>query len=277
MSAVVGGLHAYPGWSEWRGRIQRLKTLAWQTALVGGAILSEMPFLDHLEELRNRIIKCLIALAAGTFICFTYSAQIIKLLSVPAAAAGLRLVAIDATEVFSLYFRVAIAGGICISAPFILWQTWRFIEPGLYPPERRYAGPFIVSTTVCFVLGATFAYLVIAPWFLQLEISMAVAAGIEITMSALSYFGLLTTTVLGIGVIFEMPPIVFILSRIGLVSAGLLLRHFKYAILVFALASAILTPSTQIPEMLAFMAIMAFVYLVSIGVAWIFGRKRQTF
>jgi sec-independent protein translocase protein TatC len=250
--------------------------LAWQTAVIGGAVLSEMPVLEHLEELRSRIIKCLIAVGLATLACVSYSAELIRFLSVPAAAIGLPLIAVESTEVFSLYLKVAVAGGLCLAAPFILWQVWRFIEPALYRHERRYAAPFLISTTVCFTAGAVFGYAVIAPWFLKLEMEMALRAGIAVTMSALSYFGLLTTLVLAMGLIFQMPPVIFILSRIGLVSARFLVRNFKYAILIFALAAAILTPSTQIPEMLAFMAVMIALYLVSVVVAWIFQKDRVT-
>lgn len=128
---------------SWRDRFRRAFLLALAT-------LSEMPFLEHLEELRHRLIKCLIALAAGTIVGFVYTAPIIAFLGRPAAGSGIRLVAIDATEVFSLYFKVALATGICLAAPVILWQVWRFIEPALYKHEKRYA--VLSSSPPLFVL-----------------------------------------------------------------------------------------------------------------------------
>src|SRR2546428_647263 len=214
---------ALPGLS-WRDRAHRVKQLIIETFVVGATMLSEMPFLDHLEELRSRLIKALIALAVGTMIGLAYTAPIMAFLEGAAATAGIRLVAIEATEIFSLYFKVALAAGICLAAPVILWQVWRFIEPALHKHEKRYAAPFIISTTLCFIAGGVFGYGVVAPWLLRLEVEMAIPAHIEIAMSAESYFAMLTATVISMGAIFEMPPAIFILSRIGLVSATFLMR-----------------------------------------------------
>jgi sec-independent protein translocase protein TatC len=253
---------------SWRDRLRR-------AILIGMAAIGEMPFLEHLEELRGRLIKCLIGLTAGTIVGFAYTAQIIELLRIPARNAKINIVAIDAMEVFSLYFKVALATGICLAAPVVLWQIWRFIEPALYRHEKRYAAPFIISTTICFVAGAAFGYAVVAPWLLRLEQAMADEAHITIAMSAESYLTMLAATVVAMGGIFEMPPVVFVLSRIGLVNARFLIRNFKYAILLFSIAAAVLTPSTQFPPMLFFMAVMTGIYGVSILVAMVFGRARK--
>jgi sec-independent protein translocase protein TatC len=254
---------------SWRERVRR-------ALIIGMATLGEMPFLEHLDELRKRIIRSLIALAAATVIGFIYTAPLIQFLRAPAERAGIQLTAIQATEIFSLYFKVALAAGICLAAPFILWQVWRFIEPALYKHEKRYAGPFILSTSFCFVAGSLFAYSIVAPWLLKLEIQMAIRAGINMGLSAESYLTMLTATIVSMGLIFQMPPIIFILSRIGLVSAKFLVRNFKYAFLLFSVAAALLTPSTEFAPMLFFMAVMTGIYLVSILVATVFGRKRKT-
>jgi len=251
----------------WRQRMR-------QTFLVGAAILGEMGFLDHLEELRQRLIKSLIGLAVGSLIGFVYTAPIILFLEKPAELSGLKLVAIDATEVFSVYLKVAMATGICLASPVILWQAWRFIEPALHKHEKRYAAPFIISTTICFILGAIFGYAIATPWLLKLELSMANEVHIGLQMSADSYLTMFAATVVAMGIIFEMPPVVFVLSRIGLVSARFLIKHFGHAFLLFAIAAAVLTPSTQPPPMLFFMAVMTGIYLVSILVALLFGKKR---
>jgi sec-independent protein translocase protein TatC len=253
---------------SWRERVRR-------AVLVSIAALGEMPFLEHLEELRQRIIKSLIALGIGTIVGMTFSAQIIQFLLRPAASVKVQLVAIESMEIFSLYFKVALATGICLAAPVILWQVWRFIEPALYRHEKRYAAPFIISTTLCFIGGAMFGYAVVTPWLLALEVQMAKFAGISLMMSSQSYLTTLAATVVAMGIVFEMPPIVFILSRIGLVSARFLLRNFKYAFLLFSIASAVLTPSTEFAPMLFFMAVMTAIYVVSIAVAMVFGRTRK--
>lgn len=263
-----------PGFA-WRDYARKLRETMLGGVLALAALFGEMPFLDHLEELRRRIIRCLIALAVATGIGLFYTAQLIEFLGRPATAAGIPLVAIDATEVFSLYFKVAAGAGVCLAAPFILWQIWRFIEPALYPHEKRYSRPFIILTTLCFVIGAVFGYEIVAPWLFKLELAMAKDAGILVNMSAESYFTTLTATVVAMGAVFEMPPIVFVLSRIGLISARFLIRHFKYAFLLFSIAAAVLTPSTTIPPMLFFMAVMTGIYVVSIAVAMVFGKTRK--
>ena len=275
MSSVSMDLGRLPAGTSWRDRKRKLRTLVLEGLAVSAAMLSEMPFLDHLEELRNRLIKCLIALGAGTAIGFAYTAPIMEFLIRPATESGIPLVAIEGFEVFSVYFKVAIAAGICLAAPVILWQVWRFIEPALHKHEKRYAAPFIVSTTVCFAAGIVFGYMIVVPWLLKLGLAMAVAAGIVMSLSSESYLGMLTTTIVAMGAIFEMPPVIFILSRIGLVSAGFLIRNFKYAFLLFSIAAALLTPSTQPPPMLFFMAVMTGIYVISILVATIFGRARK--
>jgi sec-independent protein translocase protein TatC len=253
---------------SWRDRFRR-------SVLMGMAVLGEMPFLEHLEELRERLIKSLIAVAAGTVLGFVYTAQIIAFLNRPATLAGIPVVAIDATEVFSVYFKVALGSGICMAAPVILWQIWRFIEPALHRHEKRYATPFIISTTLCFVAGAVFGYEIVAPWLFNLEVAMAKDAHLVMQMSAESYLTMLVATIVAMGAIFEMPPIVFVLSRIGLVDAKFLIRNFKFAVFLFSIAAAVLTPSTNPPPMLFFMAVMTGIYVISIGVAMVFGRKRE--
>jgi sec-independent protein translocase protein TatC len=240
----------------------------WKTALAAG-VLSDMSFLDHLEELRKRLIRCVIAIAVGMLLCVAYAPNLILFLGAPARAAGLKLVAIESTEIFSIYFKVAAAGGICLAAPFILWQVWRFIEPALYKHEKRYAAPFLLSTIVCFGLGATFGYVVAAPWLLRLQKVWADLAGIEITMSTLSYFGLLTSTIVAMG------PIVFILSRIGLIDARFLVRHAEHAVVISAIAAAMITPTGDMAPTIALMTVILGLYTVSILVAWVFGKPRS--
>ena len=257
-----------------RSLLHELLMGTWRSALAASVMLSEMPFLEHLEELRRRIIRSVIAVAIGMLLCLTYAPQLIRFLGAPARAAGLKLVAIESTEIFSIYFKVTAMAGICFAAPFILWQVWRFIEPALYKHEKRYAVPFILSTILCFALGAGFGYTVAAPWLLQLEKTWAELVGIEITMSTLSYFGLLTSTIVAMGAVFELPPIVFILSRIGLVDARFLIRHIRHAVVISAIAASAITPTGDIPPTAALMTVILGLYAVSIVVAWVFGKSR---
>jgi len=244
--------------------------------LVAGLALSEMGFLDHLEELRRRLIRCAIAVAVGVAISLTYTPELIRFLGRPAKVAGIPLQAIEATEIFSIYFKVALAGGICLAAPVILWQIWRFIEPALYKHEKRYAAPFILSTIFCFVAGGVFGYAIAAPWLLQLEVTLAKLVGIDLDMTSLSYFGLLTGTIVAMGAVFEMPPVVFILSRIGLIDALFLLRHFRHAVIISLIVAAAATPGGDLPPTIALTGVILALYAFSVLVALVFGRKRSS-
>ena len=274
MSTVAGNLQGIglgtP--SEFAGRG---KTPLWKALAFAGAVLGGMSFLDHLQELRRRIIKSVIAVAVGIGICTIYAASVVRFLKAPAAEYGIELVGYGAMEIFSLYFHVALAGGICLAAPVILFQVWRFIEPALYNHEKRYALPFVISTTVFFVLGAVFGFAIAAPYIMKMQQEMAVLMEIQWRPSAMEYISLLTATVVAMGVVFEMPPVIFILSRIGLVDARFLLRNFKYACLILSVASAVLTPSGDVGPMMAFLAVMLGLYFFSILVALVFGRKRR--
>jgi sec-independent protein translocase protein TatC len=261
------------GNSEWR---QGRKPSIWSSLAAVGAVFGSMSFLEHLVELRSRLIKSVIALTIGVLLCTAYAAEIVRFLKSPASKYGIEIVGYGAWEMFSLYFDVALAGGVCLAAPYILFQIWRFIEPALYPHERRYALPFVLSTTVFFVLGAAFGYFVATPSLMQMELELARLMDVVWRPGALEYISLLTATVVAMGVVFEMPPVIFILSRIGIVSGGFLLRNFKYAFLFLTVLSAVLTPSGDLGPTFAFLAVMLALYIVSILVAFVFGKRRQT-
>jgi sec-independent protein translocase protein TatC len=260
--------------------VGRIRGPAWRDRLVeasviGAAMLAEMPFLDHLEELRRRLLKSIIAVAATLVVCASFAAELITILEAPANSLGIRLSAIEGTEIFSVYFKVSLVCAICLAAPFILCQVWEFIAPGLHTHERRYAAPFILSTTLSFITGAFFGFSVLVPLALGLQIDMAKAVGFNLVLSAMSYFDLLFVIVLSMAIIFEIPAVIFILSRIGLVTAGFLARNLKYAVLLSFVAGALLTPSTDWSNMLLVALPMIALYVVGIGIAWLFGRPRS--
>src|SRR5262245_58373649 len=177
MSTVIGSLRGvgFAASSEYHEQRSNSK---WQVLALAGAFLSEMPFFDHLEELRRRIIKSLIAVAAGVCVCMAYVPNLIRFLKAPAAKYGVEPVGYGSTEIFSLYFHVALAGGLCLASPVILFQMWRFIEPALYPHERCYALPFLISTTVFFVLGAVFGYSIATPYIMKMQHDLGLLVGI---------------------------------------------------------------------------------------------------
>ena len=192
----------------------------------------------------------------------------------PDALPGLddKLIVTTALEPFSLYVKVSLYAAVCLSIPFLLWQIWAFVSPGLYPHERGYALPFIGLSTVSFVVGAAFAYYVIFPPAARYLLGLG--QDFRLLLKAGDYFDFIILVMLGMGVIFQMPAVTYVLSRIGLVSAYFLLRAWRVALVVILVAAAVLSPTNDVPNMMLFAAPMIVLYLISILVAWIFGRER---
>jgi len=236
----------------------------------------QMSFLDHLEELRKRIINSLIAVGVAFGACWWLADVLFRMVSRPITRAGVSsLVFSTPTEGFNLELKLAITAAIFLAAPFILGQVWLFISPGLYKHERRYALPFIFFSSLLFVLGGLFGYFVAFPFALQFLIEWEKNMGATVLINASEYFDLFIMVELGLAVIFEIPAIIFVLSRIGLVSGPFLLRNTRYAILVSAVVAAIITPTTDIPNMMMMMVPMIGLYLLGVLVAYVFGKKRR--
>ena len=235
-----------------------------------------MSFLDHLEELRKRIINSLIGV--GVALCASWWAAdyLFHLVSRPIVAAGVQLNMSKPTEGFNLELKLALLAAVFLAAPYILAQVWLFIAPGLYKHERRYALPFIVFSSLLFVAGGMFGYFVAFPFALQFLIGWGKNMGLTMIISATEYFDLFIMVELGLGVVFEIPALIFILSRMGLVTAGFLLRNTRYAILVAFIIAAIITPTTDVPNMLIMAVPMILLYLLGVVVAFLFGKKRRT-
>ena len=239
---------------------------------------AKMSFLDHLDELRRRIIVSLVGVLVGCLISFTFVTRIYAFVMQPLAAMlppGSKLVWTEPTEAFMLYLKMALLAGIIMAAPVILWQVWLFISPGLYAREKKIAIPFIALGSVGFVLGAAFSHYVLFPVTWRFLASFTN----EYTMfmpKIASTFSLYAKMMLGMGVIFQMPTLVYFLARLGLVSARFLLRHFKYAVLAIFIIAAVITPTGDPMTQTVFAAPMILLYLISIVIAWLFGRKRQS-
>ncbi len=184
-----------------------------------------------------------------------------------------RLIVTTAIEPFSLYVKVSLYAALCLSVPFLLYQIWAFVAPGLYPHERGYVVPFLVLSSVAFVGGAIFAYTVIFPP--AAKYLLGLGHDFRLLLKADDYFDFIIMIMLGMGVIFQMPAITYILARIGLVSAGFLLRVWKTSVIVILIVAAIVSPTNDIPNMMLFAAPMLGLYVISILVAWIFGKPRR--
>jgi sec-independent protein translocase protein TatC len=185
-----------------------------------------------------------------------------------------KLIVTSALEPFSLYIKVSLYAAVVLSVPFLLFQIWGFVSPGLYPHERAYITPFVTLSSISFVLGAAFAYYVIFPPAARYLLGLG--SDFRLLLKADDYFDFIILVMLGMGVVFQMPAITYVLARIGLVTAGLLIRIWKVSLVVILIAAAVLSPTNDIPNMLLFAAPMLVLYVVSIFVAWIFNKPRTT-
>ena len=232
-----------------------------------------MGFLEHLEELRRRIIYSLIAVTVGFFACWGYAEKIYGIMQRPIMEAlqrnGLsqKLVYLNPTEPFNMYLKVAFLAGLFVTSPFVLYQVWAFIAPGLYRNEKRYVTPFMFSTVLLFIAGGYFGYKLVYPQALEFLIGYGKQFQPMITIG--EYTDLFLVIIIGMGVIFELPILVFFLSLMGVVTAGWMWRNLRYSILVIFIIAAILTPTTDILNMCIFAAPMVALYVLSIGIAWI--------
>jgi sec-independent protein translocase protein TatC len=184
-----------------------------------------------------------------------------------------KLVVRTAVEPFSLYLQVSLYAAFCLSVPFLLWQVWGFIAPGLYPHERGWALPFVVMSSLSFVAGAAFAYYVLFPP--AITYLLGLGSDFRLFLNASDYFDFIIIVMLAMGVVFQMPAATYVLSRIGLVDARFLVAHWRVSSVVILVAAAVLSPTSDVPNMMLFAAPMVVLYLVSILVAWLFARPRK--
>ena len=236
---------------------------------------AKMSFLDHLDELRRRLIVSIAAVGVGFLICFSFSAKIYDFLAVPITQNlnGGKLAYTNPTDPFTIYMKVALLAAIFLASPVVLTQVWLFISPGLYAREKKFALPFVISTSVLFLAGGAFAYYIALPMSLKFLINMGSSFQPMVTIT--EYLDLILTVMLGCAVIFQIPVLVFFLTIFGIVNARFLLRNLRYAILIIFVVAAILTPTSDIPNMLIFSTPMLLLYLVGILVSWIFGKKKK--
>lgn len=185
-----------------------------------------------------------------------------------------KLIVTTALEPFSLYIKVSLYAAVCLSVPFLLLQIWGFVSPGLYPHERAYVTPFITLSSISFVLGAAFAYYVLFPP--AAKYLLGLGSDFRLLLKANDYFDFIILIMLGMGVVFQMPAVTYVLARIGLVTAGLMVKIWKSALIVILISAAVLSPTADIVNMMLFAAPMMVLYMISILVAWIFNKPRTT-
>tara|TARA_B100000424_G_scaffold203348_1_gene160420 strand:- start:1365 stop:2093 length:729 start_codon:yes stop_codon:yes gene_type:complete len=235
-----------------------------------------MPFLDHLEELRWRLIKSIASVLIGAVISFYFIDQIIEFLVKPTEALknSMDLQVLKVQGMFMIKWSIALFGGIIISIPVLTFQIWKFVAPGLYIDEKKYIIPLIIFTFLSFLCGLIFAYMIVIPFSLGFFTSVGFE-GIQNNFSINYYFSFITWLMIGSGLIFELPVIVFILSVIGLLTPAFMRHYRRYAIVIILVLSAFITPPD--PVSLVLMSIPLLVlYEVSIGVSWLVNRKKHS-
>jgi sec-independent protein translocase protein TatC len=236
----------------------------------------EMTFLEHLEDLRKRLFYSFIALFVGIVPAWFFHEELFRILALPVTQylpEGTKLTFIKLTAPFMLYIKVSFLASLFLSSPFIFYQIWMFIAPGLYRKEKKYVVPFVLLTTFFFTAGAVFGYFIVFPFACRFFLSMG--AEFEPVITANDYFSLALRVLLGIAIVFELPTLSFFLSRMGLLTARWMVKNFKYAVLMVFVIAAIITPT---PDWMT-QSIIAFpmlaLYGLSILIAFIFGKRKE--
>lgn len=236
----------------------------------------KMTFLEHLDELRRRLLRVVAYIGIGFLACWFFARPIYHFISIPFIKwlpKGAKLVYTNPTDPFTLYMKVAFIASIFLTSPFILYEIWKFIAPGLYRKEKKYVVPFMVSSVILFLLGGAFCYVIVLPQ----AYGFLIGIGIDFTpmVTVNEYLDLTLMMLLGFGLVFEMPVIVAFLSMFGLVSAKFLWDKFRYSIVIIVALAAVLSPTGDAFNLMVWSAPMILLYIISIGVAWIFGARRK--
>lgn len=234
-----------------------------------------MSLLEHLDELRRRIIHSLVGLVAAFGVCWVLRERIVDFLARPIERLlpeGGKLAFLGVTDAFVLYVKVALLGSLFLASPWLMVQAWRFVSPGLYRREKRWALPFILSGTVFFLAGGAFAYYVAFPFAAEFLLEMG--ARFQPVLTIERYFRFLMTVILGLGLMFELPIVIFLLARIGLVTPRFLIRHFRWAVLIIFVVAALITPTPDVVNLCLFALPTIGLYLLGVGAAALFPRRR---
>jgi sec-independent protein translocase protein TatC len=239
---------------------------------VSRAVNDKMSFMEHLGELRTRIVRGLIALLVGLVITFPLSQRIVDYLARPIQTTGNTLVFLAVTEAFWVQMKVALIAGLFLASPAILWQVWAFVAPGLYQHEKKYAVPFVIIGSLMFVAGGAFSLFVVTPYAINFLLSFA-RPGLQPMISIGSYIDFLLKFTLAFGLVFELPIGITLAARLGLVTPKTLARNRKYAILGSFVTAAILTPTPDAFNQVLMAGPLIILYEVGIVSARLFGRR----
>jgi sec-independent protein translocase protein TatC len=235
----------------------------------------EMTFLEHLEDLRKRLFYSAIAIVGGFIPCWIFSKQFYAILARPVTQylpPGTKLAFTTLTAPFMMYLKLAFMASIFFSSPFVFLQLWYFIAPGLYQKEKKYVVPFVLMTTVFFALGALFGYYIVFPFACRFFLSVGKDFQPVITVD--EYFGLALKVLLGVAATFETPALVFLLAKMGVLTARWMVKNFKYAVLAIFVIAAVITPSPDwVTQSIVAIPMLA-LYGLSILIALLVGRQK---
>ena len=236
-----------------------------------------MTFLEHLDELRKRITHAVGGLLVGFILSFTFITQVFDFVyqRLVSTVPGGKLIYTEAPEMFMLWIKIAALTGVLIASPYIMLQVWLFIAPGLYAKEKKLAIPFVLSSSLLFVGGAAFSHYYVFPaaWNFFAGFSNSY---VEFLPRVGPIFGMYVKLMLGIGLTFQLPVLMFVLARLGLVTAGFLLRNFKYAVLLIFIFAAVITPDGNPVTQVMVGGPMVVLYLCGIAAAWLFGKSNKS-
>ncbi len=235
-----------------------------------------MSLLQHLEELRKRILYSLIAVAVAFGGCWYYVERIFDFIEKPihdALPAGQKLAIFGIPDAFFLYFKVAGLAAVFVAMPVILYQVWLFVAPGLYRRERAWAAAFVCTGTLLFVAGGLFAYYVASPFAIEFLLDMG--SRFQQVIAVDRYLKFEMTMILGLGLMFELPVLIFTLSQLGVVTPQFLIRQFRWAVLIIFFLAAVVTPTPDVLNLCIFALPTIALYLLGVAAAWVAQRSRR--
>jgi sec-independent protein translocase protein TatC len=237
----------------------------------------KMSFLDHLDELRRRIIYAVLSVGIGFVVAFFFIDDIFNFVMRPMQQLlppGGTLVYTDPTEAFMLYIKIALISGLLLASPAVFTQVWLFVAPGLYAHEKKWAIPFVVMSSFFFILGAWFSHAVVFP--ITWRFFVGFTSDIVTFMPRIEpAFSIYLRLILALGITFQLPTLVLFLARMGMITPRFMIRNFKYAVLLIIIAAAVLSPDGGGVGLIAMGGPVVILYVFSIGLAWAFGRKKK--
>jgi sec-independent protein translocase protein TatC len=262
--------------------MRQIKTPRTEAPKIESEELPGMSLLGHLEELRSRVLRCLTGVALAVALSFTFSDPLWDFVKQPAKAALLaagqppQLMQTDSMEVLTvLWFKLPLVCAVFLASPWVLYQLWAFIAPGLYRHEKRWAAPFMLGSAGLFIAGGVFGYFVVFRYGLTFLLSVGKGRDVTPGITVTDYFDKFVNVILGVGVSFELPVLIMLLVMLGVATPGFLLRHSRYAIIAIAIVAAVITPTTDPFNFLLVAGPLWALFFVGIGASYLVTLRRE--